>query len=151
MAMTLQSSAFRDGETIPRRYTCDGEDRSPELSWSDAPPLTCSFSLIMDDPDAPRGTFTHWLVWDLPSSLATLPEGAAGIGQAGTNDFGRSGYGGPCPPRGHGPHRYFFTLYALDVESLRLRPGASRQSLESAMQGHILAQARLMGRYERNH
>ncbi len=151
MAMTLHSSAFREGETIPRRYTCDGDDRSPDLRWSDAPPTTRSFALIMDDPDAPRGTFTHWLVWDLPASLAMLPEGAAGVGQEGTNDFGRSGYGGPCPPRGHGPHRYFFTLYALDVESLRLRAGASRQSLESAMQGHILAQARLMGRYERNH
>lgn len=149
MAITVSSSAFKQGATIPVRYTCDGENRAPELSWSGAPPNTRSFALIVDDPDAPGGTFTHWVLFDLPASIAGLPEGAPGIGIAGANDFGNAGYGGPCPPRGGGAHRYMFTLYALDVPSLQLQQGAGRRQVEAAMQGHIVAQGQLMGRYER--
>ncbi len=149
MAFTLTSTAFSDGGPIPIRHTCDGEDLSPRLTWSGAPPRTASFALIMDDPDAPVGTFTHWLLHDIPAALAELPEGVK-PGQVGItlkNDFGRPGYGGPCPPRGHGRHRYFFTLYALDVPSLGTP--ASRAALEAVMRGHILATARLVGTYER--
>lgn len=149
MAMRVSSPAFAEGATIPRRHTCEGEDRAPELNWSGAPPETRSFVLIMDDPDAPRGTFTHWVLFDLPASLSGLPEGRPGVGVEGSNDFGRVGYGGPCPPSGHGPHRYFFRLYALDRESLGLPRGASRREVEAAMRGHVLAEGQLMGRYER--
>ena len=149
MAFAIVTTAFADRGTIPARFTCDGEDRSPHLSWSDAPPGTKSFALIMDDPDAPVGTFTHWLLHDIPLSTSDLAEGQK-PGQVGAtlkNDFGRPGYGGPCPPRGHGPHRYIFTLYALDVATLG-KP-TSRAALEAAMQGHILATARALGTYER--
>jgi Raf kinase inhibitor-like YbhB/YbcL family protein len=151
MDFTLASSAFRGGGTIPQRFTGEGEDLSPPLRWQGVPEGTQSFALVVDDPDAPRGTFTHWTVFGLPGTATELPEGWS-PGQAGTsgrNDFGREGYGGPMPPPGHGPHRYFFHLYALDVPRLPLREGASRQDLEHALEGHVLGTAELMGRYER--
>lgn len=151
VAFSLASSAFDDGSGIPTRYTCEGEDISPELRWQDAPANTRSFALIMDDPDAPGGTFTHWALFDIPADRTSLPEGVSpvDVGTAGRNSFGKAGYGGPCPPPGHGPHRYFFTLYALDTDSLNLSGGASRSQVEQALQGHIIGQAQLMGRYER--
>ncbi|RME44609.1 MAG: YbhB/YbcL family Raf kinase inhibitor-like protein [Chloroflexi bacterium] len=145
------SSAFDEGATIPTRHTCDGEDVSPELTWQGAPAGTRSFVLIMDDPDAPGRTFTHWVLFDIPASQTTLPEGfqPGDVGTSGANDFGKTGYGGPCPPPGHGPHRYFFTLYALNTDVLNLPANASRPAVEQAMRDHLIAQARLMGRYER--
>jgi Raf kinase inhibitor-like YbhB/YbcL family protein len=149
MPFAISSPAFTDGSDIPRRHTCDGENRSPLLTWRDAPTGTRSFVLIVDDPDAPSGTFTHWVLLDIPSGLTELSEGVTGVGRSGRNDFGKNGYGGPCPPKGHGPHRYFFTLSALDIESLGLPEGATRSRVEAAMKGHAVATARLGGRYER--
>jgi Raf kinase inhibitor-like YbhB/YbcL family protein len=146
MTITLSSPAFRNESNVPEKFTCDGDDVPPPLSWSGKPDGTRSFALILDDPDAPGGTFTHWLLHDIPPQTTELP--ATPVGKTLRNSFGRPGYGGPCPPRGHGAHRYFFTLYALDVPSLSFR-GKSRDDLEMAMQGHVLATARLMGRYER--
>ncbi len=148
---TLLSPAFENGATIPARYTCEGENLSPELGWEGAPAKTRSFALIVDDPDAPGGTFTHWVLFDIPADLSSLPEGVrpGEVGVSGRNDFGRVGYGGPCPPPGDGPHRYFFTLYALDVESLGLSEGASRDQVEQALKDHVVGKAQLMGRYER--
>lgn len=145
---TLSSPAFADGANIPRRQTCDGENQSPRLTWRDPPTGARSFALIVDDPDAPSGTFTHWVLFNIPGGTTELAEGATG-GRSGRNDFGKSGYGGPCPPKGHGPHRYFFKLSALDVEALKLGDGASRAQVEAAVQGHVLATAQLVGRYER--
>jgi hypothetical protein len=151
---TLSSPAFRNGEEIPRKYTCDGADASPPLNWSGIPSSSVSLLLIMDDPDAPMGTFTHWILFNIPPGRPGLPEGVPkspsveGIGVHGTNDFGRVGYGGPCPPRGHGVHRYFFRLYALDT-SLSLRPGARRGDVLKAIQGHVVDTAEYMGRYSR--
>jgi Raf kinase inhibitor-like YbhB/YbcL family protein len=151
MAFTLTSSAFHEGKTISLEYTCEGTDTSPELRWHDAPSETHSFALIMHDPDAPNGDFTHWLMWDIPANLTALTSGTgnAPAGAHGRNSFGRGGYGGPCPPPGHGPHRYFFELYALDIPRLEIAPDAQREELEAAIQGHILAQTQLMGIYER--
>ncbi len=151
MTFKLSVEGFREGGTIPRRNTCDGEDVSPALIWEDPPAKTQSFALIVDDPDAPVGTWTHWLVWDIPASARGLEEGfrPGRLGVSGVNDFGREGYGGPCPPRGHGPHRYYFRLYAVDVESLGLQAGARRAALDRALGKHTLAEARYMGRYER--
>jgi Raf kinase inhibitor-like YbhB/YbcL family protein len=151
--MHLTSTAVTPGQPIPTKYTGDGPDHSPPLAWSDVPAGVQSFALIADDPDAPRGTWVHWVLYNLPAdadSLAqavpptkTLANGAC----QGTNDFGRLGYGGPAPPRGK-PHRYFFKLYALDA-LLQLAPGATKAQLEAAMRGHIVAQAELMGTYQR--
>jgi Raf kinase inhibitor-like YbhB/YbcL family protein len=149
MTFTLTISAFTDGGMIPAKFTCEGTNVSPELRWNDAPANTKSFALIMDDPDAPVGTFTHWMLFDIPADRLSLAEGERTIGTAGKNDFGRAGYGGPCPPRGHGAHRYFFTLYALDLTSLKLKASVNRQQVEAALRGHILAQAQYRGRYER--
>jgi Raf kinase inhibitor-like YbhB/YbcL family protein len=146
MAFRLTSSAFQEGEMIPRQFTCDGDGLAPPLAWSEAPDGTRSFALIMDDPDAPHGTFTHWLLCDIPATTTELADQS--VGKALRNDFGRPGYGGPCPPVGHGPHRYFFTLHAVDVPSLALK-GRTRKVLERVLQTHTLATARLMGRYER--
>jgi hypothetical protein len=149
----LTTTSFTPGDFIPRRFTCDAANVSPALVWTDPPTGTQSFAIIEDDPDAPSGTFVHWLVYDLPADYRGLPEALsrneqmAGGGRQGTNDFSRTGYGGPCPPPGK-PHRYFIRLYALDAK-LDLRPGARRHELEAAMKGHILAQAELMGRYQR--
>lgn len=153
MTLQIRSTAFSEGGMIPRRYTCDGEDVSPPLTWSGIPEGTRSLVLIADDPDAPVGTWVHWVLYDIPPTLNGLPEGIAkipsvqGVGTQGTNDFRRIGYGGPCPPRGPA-HRYFFKLYALDI-SLNLKPGASKADVERAMKGHILAQAQYMGTYHR--
>jgi Raf kinase inhibitor-like YbhB/YbcL family protein len=147
--MYLTSSAFAEGGEIPRRYTCEGEDVSPPLAWGGVPEGTRSFVLIADDPDAPGGVWVHWVLYDLPGKIRSLPEGnPASLGTRGTTDFRRAAYGGPCPPPGKA-HRYFFTLYALDVPSLGLPEGASRPAVEQAMQGHILARAQWMGTYQR--
>ena len=145
--MYITSAAFKEGETIPRRYTCDGKNVSPPLSWKGIPPETESLALICHDPDAPGGDFTHWVLFNLPADLASLPEGVQGTGAHGQNDFRRLGYGGPCPPPGLA-HRYYFRLYALKI-SLGLEQGASRAEVENAMQGYSLAQGQLMGRYRR--
>lgn len=148
MALTLTSTAFAQGQSIPAKYTCDGQDISPPLHWSDAPAGAQSLALIMDDPDAPAGVWVHWVLFNLPASLHDLPEKAAlpGGSLEGKNSWGRVGYGGPCPPRGS--HRYFFKLYTLDTK-LNLSRGASKEQLLAAMEGHILAQAELMGTYSR--
>jgi Raf kinase inhibitor-like YbhB/YbcL family protein len=151
--MKLSSTAFEPGSAVPRQFTCDGADVSPALAWSNAPAGAQSFALIADDPDAPMGTWVHWVLYDLPAAAHDLSEGVARNEQLpsgarqGRNDFGRIGYGGPCPPRGSA-HRYFFKLYALDAK-LNLKPGASKSDVERAMQGHILARAELLGRYSR--
>jgi Raf kinase inhibitor-like YbhB/YbcL family protein len=146
MAFTLTSSAFHDGETIPRQFTCDGDDVAPPLAWSNPPEGTRSFALVMEDPDAPRGTFTHWLLYDIPATTTELRGKASGV--ALRNSFGRAAYGGPCPPPGHGPHRYVFMLYAIDVPALDMH-GSSRASMDHALRAHTLATARLTGHYER--
>jgi hypothetical protein len=146
MTFTLTSSAFQDGETIPRQFTCDGNDLAPPLEWSDAPGGTRSFALVMEDPDAPHGTFTHWLLYDIPATTTELR--GKGGGTALRNGFGRAAYGGPCPPSGHGPHRYVFTLYAIDVAALDIH-GSSRAALDRALRAHTLGTARVTGRYER--
>ncbi|HTC78997.1 MAG TPA: YbhB/YbcL family Raf kinase inhibitor-like protein [Terriglobales bacterium] len=152
MAFTLQSSAFQNGGSIPKKFTCEAADVSPELTWSGVPEKTQSFALIADDPDAPMGTWVHWVIYDLPANTAKLPEGVpkqeqAASGAQGKNSSGKIGYGGPCPPPGK-PHRYFFKLYALDSK-LNLKPGARKPEVEAAMKGHVLAQAELMGKYGR--
>jgi Raf kinase inhibitor-like YbhB/YbcL family protein len=147
MSIQLSSNAFRDGETIPKKYTCDGEDISPQLGWSSLPQGTQSLALIVDDPDAPSGTWVHWVLYDISPDESDLPEGSQGLGIEGKTSFREPGYGGPCPPRGM-PHRYFFKLYALD-KILGLKPGATKSDLEKVMQGHILAQGQLMGTYGR--
>ena len=153
MTFALTSKAFDHGGTIPKRFTCDGPDISPALSWNEPPPGTKSLALISDDPDAPVGTWVHWVAFDIPAGTRELPEGVAktadlpGGGKQGKTDFGRIGYGGPCPPPGK-PHRYYFKLYALDTQ-LNLKPGSTKADVESAMKGHILAQAELVGRYGR--
>jgi Raf kinase inhibitor-like YbhB/YbcL family protein len=151
MVFRLIAQSFPDGGDIPATYSCDGADLSPALEWRDAPSGTRSFALLLRDRDAPGG-FTHWVLWDIASSVYGLVKGfkPAYGGESGTNDFGRQGYNGPCPPRGGGAHRYVFTLYALDAHTLKLKPGARAQELESAMRGHVLAEARYMGRFERH-
>lgn len=151
--MKLASSAFAAGAIIPDQYTCKGSDNSPALSWSDAPAHTASFALIMDDPDAPSGTWVHWVLWNIPPKMHSLPEGVSKSEQLddgsrqGRNSFAKIGYNGPCPPPGQ-THRYFFRIYALD-QSLNLKPGASRSEADAAMKGHILAQAEYMGTFHR--
>lgn len=151
--MNLTSTSFASGGNIPKKYTCDADDNSPALSWSGAPQGTKSFALIADDPDAPVGTWTHWLLYDLPATTTSLPENVSKVeeppigGRQGRNDFRKTGYGGPCPPPGK-PHRYFFKLYALD-QTMNLKAGASKKELEQAMRTHILAQAELVGKYGR--
>jgi len=153
MAFAISSPSFQNGGNIPKKFTCDGADASPELHWISPPGGAQSFALIADDPDAPVGTWTHWVLYDLPAQSASLPEGVAKVdelptgGRQGRNDFRRIGYGGPCPPPGK-PHRYFFKLYALD-KKLNLKSGATKQELEQAMQGHILGQTELVGKYQR--
>jgi Raf kinase inhibitor-like YbhB/YbcL family protein len=153
MTFTLKSSAFVHEGDIPSKFTCSGADLSPALTWSDPPGGTQSFSLIMDDPDAPGATWVHWVLYNLPAQTRELPEGVPKEmelkdgSRQGRNDFARPGYGGPCPPRG-APHRYYFKLYALDVR-ISLPAGAGKADLEKAMKGHILAQAELMGRFRR--
>jgi Raf kinase inhibitor-like YbhB/YbcL family protein len=147
MTIQITSSAFSEGGTIPQKYTCDGVNVSPPLSWTGLPNGTKSLAMIADDPDAPVGTWVHWVLYDIPSDLSQLAEGAQGIGTPGINDFRKTGYGGPCPPKGK-PHRYYFKLYALDT-ALNLKPGASKENVLTAMKGHVLANGELMGRYGR--
>ena len=152
-ALTVTSSAFAAGANIPKKYTCDAEDVSPALKWSEPPAGTQSFALIVDDPDAPVGAWVHWVVFDIPAWARSLPENVtkqeqlADGSRQGRNDFRKIGYGGPCPPPGK-PHRYFFKLCALDAE-LNLKAGATKADVERAIQGHVLAQGELMGRYGR--
>jgi Raf kinase inhibitor-like YbhB/YbcL family protein len=153
MAVQLTSTAFAPGQAIPARHTCDGEDLSPPLQWSGIPDRAMSLALICDDPDAPAGTWAHWVLYGLPPATTELAEGVPasdtlpGGARQGINDFRRAGYGGPCPPRGS-PHRYFFRLYALEAP-LDLPPRASKQDLLRAMEGHVLGQGELMGTYRR--
>lgn len=151
--MSIISSAFGDGKRIPKEYTCDGHDLSPPLEWSGVPKETQSLALICDDPDAPMGTFTHWVVWGLPPDATNLTGGVhldtrlPGGARQGLNSFHRIGYGGPCPPAGK-PHRYYFKLYALDA-AINPTDSADKGALERVMEGHVLETAQLMGRYGR--
>jgi Raf kinase inhibitor-like YbhB/YbcL family protein len=142
--MKITSSAFHEGANIPSKFTCDGSDTSPPLQIAGVPSGAKSLVLIVDDPDAPSGLFTHWLVWNIPPQTGSIAEGSAPKGVQGANDFGKSGYGGPCPPPG--THRYSFKIFALDRE-LELRSGAKRSQVDAAMKGHIIAQGELVGRY----
>ncbi len=149
--MKLESSAFSANGLIPSEYTCDGKNISPPLTWTEVPAATKSLALIVDDPDAPRGTFVHWVAYNLPATLTGLPAHVTkqtdlANGLQGKNDFSSLGYGGPCPPSG--THRYFFKLYALD-QTLTLPAGASKPQVLAAAEGHILASAELIGRYQR--
>ncbi len=153
MALSVSSTAFKEGEIIPAKYTCEGRDISPHLDWNGVPEETKSLALIMDDPDAPSGIFTHWVIFNLPSDSQGSPEAVPSASQLpsgalqGRNDFGKIGYGGPCPPPGK-PHHYRFTLYALDMP-LDLGAGSSKNQVLSAATGHILAQGQLTGKYQR--
>src|SRR5262249_6574786 len=142
--MKITSSAFQHGGNIPSKFTCDGGNTSPPLEVAGVPSGAKTLVLIADDPDAPSGLFTHWLVWNIPSQTNSIAEGSAPKGVHGTNDFGKSGYGAPCPPSG--THRYYFRVFALDRE-LDLRSGAKRSELDAAMKGHVIAQGELVGRY----
>jgi Raf kinase inhibitor-like YbhB/YbcL family protein len=150
MGLTITSAAFKDGEAIPKKFSCDGQDLSPALLWSGVPAGTKSFALICDDPDAPMGTWVHWVAWGIPADATSLPEGAGksaeGIKQ-GMNSWPRAGYSGPCPPPGK-PHRYYFKLFELDSD-LELPQSANKAALETAMKGHILGQSQTMGTYQR--
>jgi hypothetical protein len=152
MKITVTSSAFKEGGMIPSKYTCDGDEISPPLDWSDVPAATKSLALISDDPDAPMGTWVHWVVFNMPPETKDLPENIPPEKELkngaiqGINSSHRTGYGGPCPPSG--VHRYFFKVYALDVK-LSLGPGAAKKDLEKAMSGHVLGEGQLMGRYKR--
>ncbi|MGZ3582751.1 MAG: YbhB/YbcL family Raf kinase inhibitor-like protein [Ktedonobacterales bacterium] len=153
MTFELKSSAFGPGQNIPARYACDGEHVSPPLTWSGAPQRTATFTFIVDDPDAPRGTFTHWVLFNIPGNVDHLDQHVpqtqhlANGAVQGSNDFGSLGYGAPCPPKGKA-HHYRFTLYALDG-ALNLPAGVSREQVFDAMQGHVLDQAQLVGTYQR--
>jgi Raf kinase inhibitor-like YbhB/YbcL family protein len=153
MSFKLASEAFLEGQPIPRDHTCDGADRSPALHWEDPPSGTQAFALIVDDPDAPIGNWNHWLLYNVPAGARALAAAVAATPKLGdgslqgTNDFGRIGYGGPCPPHGSN-HRYYFKLYALSAP-LALRPGAKRNAVLKAIGGNKLAEAQLMGRYGR--
>ena len=150
--MDITSSAFNEGAMIPEKYTCDGPNISPPLKWSDAPEETKSFAIICEDPDAPSGIWVHWVLFNLPVNVKELPENIPAIGKLsngakqGKNDFGKIGYGGPCPPGG--THRYFFQVYALTKE-LDLEAGISKSELISAMEGNILSEGQIMGKYQR--
>ena len=156
MAFHITSSAFRDGGEIPERCTCEGDDVAPALSWADAPPGTASFALIVDDPDAPdpaapQRTWVHWVLYDIPPTTMQLPEAVAAVRlpagtREGTNDWNRTGYGGPCPPIGR--HRYFHKLYALDTQLGDLHE-PTKAVLEKAMVGHVLGMTQIMGTYQK--
>lgn len=152
MAFKVIVEGFSEAANMPDRFTCDGLDVSPALHWCGEPVSTKSFALIVDDPDAPGGTWNHWLVWDIPAYIHSLPEGSenSSHGKTGLNDFGKRGYGGPCPPKARGPHRYFFRMFALDTSSIELADGSKRSAFEKALRKHALAEASFMGRYERH-
>ena len=144
--MKITSSAFHEGANISSKFTCDGSDTSPPLQIAGVPPGAKSLVLIVDDPDAPGGLFTHWLIWNIPPHTNSIAEGSAPKGVQGANDFGKSGYRGPCPPPG--THRYSFKIFALDRE-LELGSGAKRSQVDAAMKGHVIAHGELVGRYAR--
>ena len=146
--LDLTSSAFPDGGTIPTEFTCDGANRSPPLAWGEPPQGTKSFALVVDDPDAPSGTFDHWGAFDIPADTQSIAAGQS-AGTEALNGFGRSGYGGPCPPKGHGPHHYRFKLMALDVDRLGLQADAKASDIERAAEQHLVGRAELTGIYER--
>lgn len=143
-SLLVRSKAFNDGGSIPPKYTCDGENISPPIEITDYPPTTKSIAIIVEDPDAPRGTYDHWIVWNLPPNM--LIEEDSRVGVVGTNSFGKAGYGGPCPPSGS--HRYFFKAFALDQE-LGIETGSNKKALQDAMKEHVLASGELMGVYQR--
>ena len=153
MSFPISSGSFANGGNIPKKFTCDGADVSPELSWTQPPAGTQSFALIADDPDAPIETFVHWVIYDLPPTTSALPEGIGKVDELangsrqGQNDFDKIGYGGPCPP-GKPPHRYVFSLYAVDT-MLNLPASTTRKQLEKALRGHILAHGEVIGKYQR--
>jgi Raf kinase inhibitor-like YbhB/YbcL family protein len=153
LVLRLTSSSFNADGDLPAKYSCDGANVSPALAWTDAPAATRSFALIMDDPDAPKGAVTHWLIYDLPVETRSLPEGIptskklADGSMQGKNVRGKAGYTGPCPEKGGPAHHYFFKLYALDVKG-NLKRNAKREEVEAAMKGHILAKAELIGRFK---
>jgi Raf kinase inhibitor-like YbhB/YbcL family protein len=149
MAFSLSSPAFVAGGNIPRQFTCDGDNIPPHLIWTGAPNDVGSFALIVDDPDAPKGTFTHWVVFDIPADRTDVPSATRSdaVGVSGRNGAGQIGYMGPCPPSG--THRYFFRLFALDVKTLGLTVGATRQDVERAIAAHAIANTELMGQYSR--
>jgi Raf kinase inhibitor-like YbhB/YbcL family protein len=155
MSFKIMSHDFKDGDTIPRMFSCDGDDLSPELKWDDPPEGTKSFALIVEDPDAPVGTFTHWIVYDMPPTFKELYRGMGNdadlkeVIKEGITDFGHRGYGGPCPPKGHGRHHYNFILKALDVPTLGLPDAAKKGAIEKAMKGHVLGETRITGVYGR--
>ena len=144
--MKITSSAFQEGGNIPSKFTCDGGDSSPPLQIAEIPSGAKSLALVVDDPDAPSGLFTHWIVWNISPQTNAIAEGSALKGVQGTNDFGKSDYGGPCPPSG--THRYYFKIFALDRE-LDVPAGTKRSQLDAAMKGHVVAQGELMGRYSK--
>ena len=144
--MKITSSAFQEGGNIPSKFTCDGGDTTPPLQIAGVPSGAKSLALVVDDPDAPGGLFTHWMAWNMSPRTSAIAEASTPKGIHGTNDFGKSGYGGPCPPSG--THRYYFKIFALDRE-LDLPPGTKRSQLDVAMKGHVVAQGELMGRYSR--
>lgn len=146
--MSITSDAFQAGQPIPVQYTCDGADQTPTLHWREPPAGTKSFALVIDDPDAPNGTFRHWGVYDIPASARSIG-GSQKVGTEVTNDFGKPGYGGPCPPKGHGAHHYHFKLFALDVDRLDVSTNAKVADVERAAQKHAIAQGELVGTYER--
>lgn len=154
-AMVVTSSAFNDGQRMPDKYTCVGENVSPDIAWSNTPNKAKTIAMICDDPDAPAGTWVHWVIFNIPADWQKVPEAVSseeilsnGACQ-GMNSFGKTGFGGACPPKGHGRHHYFFKVYALDT-TLDLGPGATKQDLETAMIGHVLATGELMGTYSRD-
>jgi len=152
VAMQLTSASFRDGGEIPKPFTCDGSDQSPPLAWSGAPPGTRSFAVVCRDPDAPAGVWYHWAIFDIPAQISQIAQGHSPDSNAprqAINDFGRRGYGGPCPPHGHGRHHYSFTVYALSVERLDLPAGARCVEVERAARAHAIANAQLTGIYAR--
>jgi Raf kinase inhibitor-like YbhB/YbcL family protein len=146
--LSLASSDIADGQKIEARFTCDGDDISPALSWGEPPPGTRSYALIVDDPDAPSGLFRHWGAFDIPADALQLATGQA-IGRQALNDFGKSGYGGPCPPQGHGPHHYHFKLLALDVDKLNVGTNPKVADVEQAAQQHAIGHGELVATYER--
>jgi Raf kinase inhibitor-like YbhB/YbcL family protein len=153
MPLTIISPAFKQGEVIPTQYTQDGENVSPPLQWHGAPPETRSFVVLVEDPDAPSGTFRHWAIYNIPAGETGLPVGASGQGHGGAgegvNGFGNARYDGPQPPRGHGPHHYHFRLAALDVPNLDVPPSAKAEDIWAKAQPHIVAEAEVVGVYER--
>jgi Raf kinase inhibitor-like YbhB/YbcL family protein len=145
--LSVASESFESGDRVPARHTLDGENLSPSLSWSDLPEGTRSIAVVCEDPDAPSGIFVHWVAWGIDPDAGGLDEGESAP-REGQNGFGNEGYDGPAPPPGHGEHRYFFRVYALDTE-LELGASTSKQDLDAAIEGHVLAAGELMGTYER--